>query len=357
MSDKKAFVLDTNFIIKEKDLNEVIESLSDNFSVYVTQVSVEERIAQECRRIKTLFDEISVFGDKVANVAKITLLKSCEEEQRVFRVGMQKKYESTFQERLIPFSKDGAMLSAVLARAYEKKAPFLTEDKASDKGFKDALIWESILAYFKDNGENEVLLITDDNGFVKRATDLCSEFLEVTGKSLSILPNSYYRELLKPELAEKQEKQETFLIIPNIEALRERIQTTIADICYVQVEDDWGREASEETFFLSEPVDELFVKTMFFTLKETLHQNYLISSIPASTVLGLDKRVQDTGYSIPTAAIDNAVKLYEDMLEKYPDYIEQFYSVAARMINQNYRWQNETSSDLELDDDDGELPF
>lgn len=45
MEEKTAFVFETNFIIQVKNLDEVVENLRDKFSVYVAQVSIDERIA------------------------------------------------------------------------------------------------------------------------------------------------------------------------------------------------------------------------------------------------------------------------------------------------------------------------
>lgn len=53
MDEKKAFVFDTNFIIQNKDMTKVVSSLQGGFTVYVTQVSVEELIAQQCRNNTT----------------------------------------------------------------------------------------------------------------------------------------------------------------------------------------------------------------------------------------------------------------------------------------------------------------
>ena len=43
--DKKAFVFDTN-------LDEALDKLKEQFSLYITQVSIDERIAQNCRELK-----------------------------------------------------------------------------------------------------------------------------------------------------------------------------------------------------------------------------------------------------------------------------------------------------------------
>ena len=47
MGDKIAFVFDTNFIIQNHDLETVTQKLMEHdFVAYVTQVAIDERIAQ-----------------------------------------------------------------------------------------------------------------------------------------------------------------------------------------------------------------------------------------------------------------------------------------------------------------------
>ena len=38
MTEKKAFVFDTNFIIQHQNLDEVLDKLKEQFAVYITQV-------------------------------------------------------------------------------------------------------------------------------------------------------------------------------------------------------------------------------------------------------------------------------------------------------------------------------
>lgn len=50
---KTAFIFDTNFILQNSKLSEVVDNLKEDYNVYVTQVSVDERIAQQCRELKS----------------------------------------------------------------------------------------------------------------------------------------------------------------------------------------------------------------------------------------------------------------------------------------------------------------
>ena len=77
MSNKKAFVFDTNFIIQNPKLDEVVEKLKDNYTVYITQVSIDERIAQQCRELKQEFDDVERCQNKYSHFAEITLRNSC----------------------------------------------------------------------------------------------------------------------------------------------------------------------------------------------------------------------------------------------------------------------------------------
>lgn len=51
---------------------------------------------------------------------------------------------------------------SVIDRAIEKRAPFEGKDKQSDKGFKDALIWETILQYKRRHPEESIIWVTHD---------------------------------------------------------------------------------------------------------------------------------------------------------------------------------------------------
>ena len=167
MEEKTAFVFDTNFIVQEKNLDNVLENLKGKFSVYVPQICIDERIAQECRDLRKQFDEIENMQRRYAKIASVSFETSYENKATELSKGMQKKYEKWFENHIIPFSKDAKTFQRVLDRAYQKLPPFLDEKGASDKGFKDAIVWISLLDYFTKNGSGKVIFVTRDNGFSK----------------------------------------------------------------------------------------------------------------------------------------------------------------------------------------------
>ena len=96
MGEKKAFVFDTNFIIQNKEMAKVVSSLQDDFTVYVTQVSVEERIAQQCRELKDKYDRLPVLQNDYIRIAKIAVLKNYEKHAEEYRIGIQANYDGLF---------------------------------------------------------------------------------------------------------------------------------------------------------------------------------------------------------------------------------------------------------------------
>mgnify|MGYP002679732233 CR=1 FL=1 len=75
MAEKNAFVFDTNFIIQNQNLDETLDKLKEKFSVYITQVSIDERIAQNCRDLKLRFDEAEKCKMKFIHFATISFKK------------------------------------------------------------------------------------------------------------------------------------------------------------------------------------------------------------------------------------------------------------------------------------------
>jgi rRNA-processing protein FCF1 len=79
------------------------------------------------------------------------------------------KYKDSFKESLVNIVElefpSNNRFSSIIQRSLQKKQPFEGVDNISDKGFKDALIWESIIEFKQNNPEINVILFTDDKKF------------------------------------------------------------------------------------------------------------------------------------------------------------------------------------------------
>lgn len=346
-NENAAFVFDTNFIIQNHDLETVTQKLMDNsFIVYVTQVAIDERIAQVCNSIKEKYDELERSKQKFSEFASIKVTKEYNETQQYYKDGMKKKYESLFGENIIPLSISQDAFSRVLERAYAKVPPFIKG--SSDKGFKDTLMWMSIIDYFTKNGEFKVIFVTDDNGFRDNIDILQKEFNDLTGKMIEIKRNSYYKELVDPRPQPKQ--QEDVIHIANLTDLRDKIQEIINEVCWVESEDYWGNLERDRTFTTSKPFDAHYIEQIFEQLGSKIESHILENSVSAFTILDIDNRIKNGSVQIPMTSLENLLKLYIDIKNQYKDYIQPFYLAAISMFNQNCEYS--------LDDIlDEELPF
>lgn len=356
MAEKKAFVFDTNFIIQNQNLDEVLDKLKEKFSVYITQVSIDERIAQNCRDLKAQFDEAEKCKVKFIHFATISFKKTYEEESEFYQKGMQTKYENYFGDNIIPFTKDGETLTTIIDRANRRLPPFSAAKDASDKGFKDCLLWLSMLAYFRDNGEDDVIFVTDDKSAFRNNTEyLQKEFHEVTGKTIEIHPNNYYKELLKqpekptPE-SNPEKKPEEF---PNLDTFREEVEEAIEGLRGVDWKNCFGDPQWSQTFTTSVPFNKDYTKTFFAGLRSDIADHIFEKSVPASKLLDFDGRVIDCDTEIPMQNLEKALRIYQAVLSNYSQYSEQFFEAATKILNRNYK----APPALPFDVSDDDLPF
>ncbi len=348
MCKKRAFIFDTNFIIENLNLKEVVANLSEEFTVYVAQVSIDERISQKYLELKNKYEKLTTLTDEYKGIASIRITipfdKRFETEIELTRKG----YIDLFGEHIISFSSDDATFSKILDRVYKKIPPFLSVDGASDKGFKDSLIWLSLLEFFQSSGEDDVVFVTNDNGFRKNIDALCKEFKEFTGKNIVIKDNSYYKTLFEAKKSETISPKKDYSL-PDVIQLREKVNDVIYSLCGVDSEDYWGNQDWDRTFTLNQRVDSAYIEYIFTHLKQNIRDHLFETAIPAEKIFELDDRVTNR-VSIPMLALEDALSLYEEIQQKLPDYLPQFYSAAATIINNNY-------IEPQVIDFEGDIPF
>lgn len=87
---------------------------------------------------------------------------------------------------IVPLPKTNC-IEKLLGRAMDKKPPFYGGKSESDKGFKDALIWESLLEYKRNNCSESMILVTGDKllGSEKLQEEFGAEF----GEELILVKN------------------------------------------------------------------------------------------------------------------------------------------------------------------------
>lgn len=337
MSDKKAFVFDTNFIVQNKKLTDVIDKLKDSYNLYVTQLSIDERIAQQVRERNVVYDEAEKLQQENLNLLSVHFKKSKDEIKEYVKTGVQRIYSEAFGDTIIEYSTTADSFKRVIQRANDKLPPFSNDKNASDKGFKDCLLWFSILDYFRCHGENEVLFITNDQGFLKNKEYLIAEFKKETGKIIEIESNTFYNELIESrEIVETKPDETKEITIPNVEAIRDRINTLVEDIRIVEYNNHFGDECWERTFSTSKLLDKDYVQLVFEGLDSAIKKHFLESSIKATEVLEYDNRIENGNIEIPIKALEELKKLYDEIKTRYPKYLDPLFEATAKILNSNY---------------------
>lgn len=69
-----------------------------------------------------------------------------------------------------------ARYQSIVKRAFNKQPPFEGKDKKSDKGFKDALLWESILEFVAQHNSANIIYYSQDNAFGRQLEEEFSTY-------------------------------------------------------------------------------------------------------------------------------------------------------------------------------------
>ena len=127
---------------------------------------------------KKRFPEYSIYENPKINYSEYIKAK-IEEYKKEILEGLNEVIE-------IPIASNNRFES-IVNRAFSKLPPFEGKDKKSDKGFKDALLWESVLEFALKHRNSKIIYYSKDNAF---GEFLLKEFAEnVSDSSLFICKN------------------------------------------------------------------------------------------------------------------------------------------------------------------------
>jgi len=172
LQNRRTFEDDISLVITELVFKELQQHKLEAYSVV-------------CRQVETLFHCLGDYGKKEIYIT---------EEQ----------YDGILRRQIENFINENKLLVApicekewfesIVKRAIHKEAPFEGKEKASDKGFKDVLIWYSLLSYAKGN-HGKYIFITNDGVFYNNIKELKREFKEITGCDIYFYRN--YEQVLQ----------------------------------------------------------------------------------------------------------------------------------------------------------------
>ena len=193
---KIGFITDTNILKKspeklnkEKEyLNnidffvEYIESLEKTYSdkqlvYFMPSIIIEELYYQKLLVFKKRYDALKDSYNDIA-YGLIGNLPECNIEKVLLEE--KEKYKNNKKIKLLELQYDESIFNEIIEDALRKNPPFdkSLEKGKSDGGFKDALIWKTII-YNKAIDDCEIIyFFSGDNIFIENEEDLMNEFKE-----------------------------------------------------------------------------------------------------------------------------------------------------------------------------------
>lgn len=179
-------IFDTNVLYHAYDKKADFSSFSfnstyENIVGYINQLDIYERVTiviptvvwneMEHQIIDAHQSKIRDFRDKVTKhfFPEIEVIDKGDIDYSEFIRPIIDRYRTSLSSDIntvieLPIA-TATRYSSIVERAFEKRPPFEGKDKKSDKGFKDALLWESILEFASQHKQAKIIYYSKDNAF------------------------------------------------------------------------------------------------------------------------------------------------------------------------------------------------
>ncbi len=138
----------------------------DRFELRIPEITIKELFKQQLQSYSTHVETMKNSYLKFEQIYDIDLKIDENFDYENFLEKKKEQYISSNAISILPICREEKFVR-IVERALNKEAPFEGKDKQSDKGFKDALIWESLLEFAEMN-DGEYIFFTADKGFKKR---------------------------------------------------------------------------------------------------------------------------------------------------------------------------------------------
>lgn len=175
---------DLKSYIGEKGLSEFIEIAIPSVAIQELLQQKVEQYSKDIRHIAEIRSRLSELPEvSFSGVTLPTTSFDCKEHLTPRMTDFIQNSELTVID--IKEDKFGHILKEVLRRAIERRPPFKMGKNSADIGFKDVMIWESMLNYGGYDRYDKVILYTGDSGFNEKCIE---EFESKVHKELVITP-------------------------------------------------------------------------------------------------------------------------------------------------------------------------
>lgn len=176
-NDYYNFELNTSYT----DLQGKIElrDLSSSFKILIPDLVFKELQKQKLKHYEDDSSLLNSLKEKFSNFQDIHFDLPSNNNYDEFLEQRISEFKTRNSIETIKTTNEEKNFARIIDKAINKNPPFEGNEKQSDKGFKDALIWESILNYAQNN-PGEYYFYTRDKGFQNK---LIPEFMDLTTNS------------------------------------------------------------------------------------------------------------------------------------------------------------------------------
>lgn len=263
-------IFDTNFLIEKRLKNffgkqDELEKFSKTSEIVIPDMVIgelKERYKRDFLEEKEKFNKVLL-----CNIA----------EHNINDIEIEKKIEDLLNSEKIKYTeielKNLNRLFEMKDLALKKLPPF--ENKpGTDKGFKDAYIYFTVLDYLREIKDKQVFFVTDDvmltSAFKEnRSVEVVKNYDDFIQKNISLLCDDYFLEKLEEELEEKITKKnienywinsdENYVFLVKIKDKKYRVEVEQMEIL-----------AIEEPFDFSKNIHDLVNSNNFITTEEII---------------------------------------------------------------------------------------
>ena len=328
------YILDTNILIAEKrSLGNLVDKLKgDNGDVYITDVSVQELKGQNAREIKDGIVKIeNVKRGPIGQYLDFTHNIDQDKAIKQSNKRIDEYLNSIFGKNIIPAYVNGLKVQNLLNRANDKVAPFNIESK-SDKGFKDTILWLSIIEYYKSKTDIEIKLVTNDGVFKKQEKDLHDEFYKETSLEIEVINGSNIPVSKKDNFTESISKDQ-----PVLEIDLDEIENVIEDFRYTSDIDTFGNTYMNRNFKVHKLMDYDDTKNFLENLKILMSTKYaLFKRVNLSSVFNTIGVKAFVINEINSSTCNRLVNLYEKVKNGSDVYYDSFIELMMGKMNNFY---------------------
>ena len=356
---KYCVIFDTNILIENKiKLSEIKTKIKEISDIYIPRIVIDEVQAQKSRNITEDYLKIQGIIDKnkesfmYEEKFKLSDVISNSDES------IEKWLRSYCNSNILEYKKID--LNDILSRLKYKKAPFINEVGSSDKGFKDTIIWLSIIKNEVLQDYDKIILVTNDKtGFVKRKDELYKEYEEQCTSSFIICSSTdeMYKELniVNTDNLEETTNNTEDTTIENIEDIKNSLNNCVEHIIYIIYEDNWGNDRRNNRFCIYDKMNNEDVECFLSNLGDFLKENIFFDDMDICEILSACG-VESVGEYVPAKYLEQLNEIYNKVKDK-KDLYEPFIKFLKAKFNDVYTIKQKSfdSSLANIDPDD--LPF